>query len=220
MWSIKDTAAIFGTQEDRLRTLAQEMVSGICRGFSIPWARKNIREVHFLPFNPLIKRTAITYVDEDGHWFRASKGAPEQILALCSNQDEIRHRFHSVIQSYADRGFRSLAVAWQEIPEKTLDGDGGAWQLCGILPLFDPPRHDSADTIRRALGLGITVKMLTGDQLAIAKETGRMLGMGMNMYPSSLLTKNNVDGLPLDDLIENADGFAGVFPGCHWDASS
>jgi H+-transporting ATPase len=52
-----------------------------------------------------------------------------------------------------------------------------------------------------------------GDQLAIAKETGRMLGMGSNMYPSSLLNKEHVNGVPLDDLIENADGFAGVFPG-------
>ncbi|KAI5073716.1 hypothetical protein GOP47_0011729 [Adiantum capillus-veneris] len=175
-------------------------------------ARKNITEVHFLPFNPIIKRTAITYIDEDDRWFRASKGAPEQILGLCSDQEEINHHFHSVIQNYAGRGFRSLAVAWQEIPGKTLDGDGGPWQFCGIIPLFDPPRHDSAETIRRALSLGINVKMLTGDQLAIAKETGRMLGMGVNMYPSSLLAKNNVDGIPLDDLIENADGFAGVFP--------
>lgn len=59
--------------------------------------------------------------------------------------------------------------------------------------------------------------MITGDQLAIAKETGRRLGMGTNMYPSSTLLGDNKDGtigvLPIDELIENADGFAGVFPG-------
>ncbi|KAH7443301.1 hypothetical protein KP509_02G029000 [Ceratopteris richardii] len=175
-------------------------------------AREGIHEVHFLPFNPIIKRTAITYVDKDGCWFRVSKGAPEQILNLCEAKDDVVSRFHSVIQSYAERGFRSLAVAWQEIPERSVDGHGGAWQLCGIIPLFDPPRHDSGDTIKRALTLGINVKMLTGDQLAIAKETGRMLGMGINMYPASLLKNSNVDGLALDDLIENADGFAGVLP--------
>lgn len=175
-------------------------------------ARENINEVHFLPFNPMIKRTALTYIGEDDCWYRASKGAPEQILSLCHNKGEMEQHFHSVIQKYADRGFRSLAVAWQEVPEKRLDGKGAPWQLCGILPLFDPPRHDSAETIRRALDLGINVKMLTGDQLAIAKETGRMLGMGTNMYPSSLLNKDPTNGLPLDELIENADGFAGVFP--------
>lgn len=84
------------------------------------------------------------------------------------------------------------------------------------MPLFDPPRHDSAETIRRALNLGVNVKMITGDQLAIAKETGRRLGMGTNMYPSSSLLGQDKDesiaALPVDELIEKADGFAGVFP--------
>ena len=53
-------------------------------------------------------------------------------------------------------------VLIQEVPEKRLDGEGSPWQLSGVLPLFDPPRHDSAETISRALKLGITVKMLTG----------------------------------------------------------
>lgn len=84
------------------------------------------------------------------------------------------------------------------------------------MPLFDPPRHDSAETIRRALHLGVNVKMITGDQLAIGKETGRRLGMGTNMYPSSALLGQDKDAsiaaLPVDELIEKADGFAGVFP--------
>ena len=86
----------------------------------------------------------------------------------------------------------------------------------GLLPLFDPPRHDSAETIRRALELGVNVKMITGDQLAIGKETGRRLGMGTNMYPSSSLlgqNKDDTNGIAVDELIEKADGFAGVFPG-------
>lgn len=105
----------------------------------------------------------------------------------------------------------------QEVPEKNKDSPGAPWQFVGLLPLFDPPRHDSAETIRRALNLGVNVKMITGDQLAIAKETGRRLGMGTNMYPSSALLGNNKDAsiasLPVDELIEKADGFAGVFPG-------
>ena len=88
--------------------------------------------------------------------------------------------------------------------------------MVGLLPLFDPPRHDSAETIREALKLGVNVKMITGDQLAIAKETGRRLGMGTNMYPSSSLLGNHKDpalaGMPIEELIEKADGFAGVFP--------
>jgi len=178
-------------------------------------ARLNVTEIHFLPFNPTDKRTALTYI-ENGKWYRASKGAPEQILDLCPNKAEIADRVHSVIDKFAERGLRSLAVARQDVPEKTKESAGGPWQFCGLLPLFDPPRHDSAETIRRALDLGVNVKMITGDQLAIAKETGRRLGMGTNMYPSSSLLGQHKDdslaGLPIDELIEKADGFAGVFP--------
>ncbi|XP_060675265.1 ATPase 10, plasma membrane-type [Ziziphus jujuba] len=179
-------------------------------------ARANITEVHFLPFNPVDKRTAITYIDSDGNWYRASKGAPEQILSLCKEKQEIGGRVHAIIDKFAERGLRALGVAFQEVPEKTKDSPGGPWTFCGLLPLFDPPRHDSAETIRRALNLGVCVKMITGDQLAIAKETGRRLGMGTNMYPSSSLLgrekEENHEALPVDELIEKADGFAGVFP--------
>uniref|UniRef100_A0A0E0LSS0 Plasma membrane ATPase n=1 Tax=Oryza punctata TaxID=4537 RepID=A0A0E0LSS0_ORYPU len=180
-------------------------------------ARAGIREVHFLPFNPVDKRTALTYVDlADGSWHRVSKGAPEQILELCNCSQDVRNKTHAVIAKYADRGLRSLAVARQEVPEKSKDGTGGPWEFVGLLPLLDPPRHDSAETIRRALHLGVNVKMITGDQLAIAKETGRRLGMGVNMYPSSALLGQSKDesiaSVPVDELIEKADGFAGVFP--------
>ncbi|PIA40832.1 hypothetical protein AQUCO_02400118v1 [Aquilegia coerulea] len=179
-------------------------------------ARAGIREVHFLPFNPVDKRTALTYIDSDGSWHRASKGAPEQIIDLCNCKEDVRNKVHSVIEKFAERGLRSLGVARQEVPEKTKESAGGPWQFVGLLPLFDPPRHDSAETIRRALNLGVNVKMITGDQLAIAKETGRRLGMGTNMYPSSSLLGQDKDAsiaaLPVDELIEKADGFAGVFP--------
>ncbi|GAB2269924.1 Plasma membrane ATPase 3 [Dionaea muscipula] len=179
-------------------------------------ARAGITEIHFLPFNPTDKRTALTYIDGHGKMHRVSKGAPEQILHLAHNKADIERRVHAVIDKFAERGLRSLAVAYQEVPEGTKESPGGPWQFIGLMPLFDPPRHDSAETIRRALNLGVSVKMITGDQLAIGKETGRRLGMGTNMYPSSSLLGQSKDesiaALPVDDLIEQADGFAGVFP--------
>eukprot|EP00252_Welwitschia_mirabilis_P010964 TRINITY_DN24692_c0_g1_i2.p1 TRINITY_DN24692_c0_g1~~TRINITY_DN24692_c0_g1_i2.p1 ORF type:complete len:957 (-),score=216.76 TRINITY_DN24692_c0_g1_i2:796-3666(-) len=179
-------------------------------------ARAGIQEVHFLPFNPTDKRTALTYIDAEGKMYRASKGAPEQILNLAYNKAEIERRVHTVIDKFAERGLRSLAVAYQEVPECRKESPGGPWHFLGLMPLFDPPRHDSAETIRRALNLGVNVKMITGDQLAIAKETGRRLGMGTNMYPASSLLGQDKDesiaALPVDELIEKADGFAGVFP--------
>ncbi|PRQ53684.1 putative proton-exporting ATPase [Rosa chinensis] len=179
-------------------------------------ARANIQEVHFLPFNPTDKRTALTYIDLEGKMHRVSKGAPEQILNLVPNKSELERRVHVMIDKYAERGLRSLAVAYQEVPDGRKESLGGPWQFIALMPLFDPPRHDSAETIKRALNLGVNVKMITGDQLAIAKETGRRLGMGTNMYPSSALLGQKKDeslaGLPVDELIEKADGFAGVFP--------
>jgi H+-transporting ATPase len=179
-------------------------------------ARAGIREVHFLPFNPVDKRTALTYIDGNGNWHRASKGAPEQIMDLCKLREDTKRNIHAIIDKFAERGLRSLAVSRQEVPEKTKESPGAPWQFVGLLSLFDPPRHDSAETIRRALHLGVNVKMITGDQLAIAKETGRRLGMGTNMYPSSTLLGQdkdaNIAAIPVEELIEKADGFAGVFP--------
>ncbi|KAK9195123.1 hypothetical protein WN943_003242 [Citrus x changshan-huyou] len=179
-------------------------------------ARADIQEVHFLPFDPTGKRTALMYIDSEGKMHRVTKGAPEQILNLLHNKSEIGHRVNAVINKFAERGLRSLAVAYQEVPEGSKESSGSPWQFIGLIPLFDPPIHDSAETIRRALSLGLSVKMITGDQLAIAKETGRRLGMGTNMYPSSALLGQDRDesivALPVDELIEKADGFAGVFP--------
>ncbi|KAI6679198.1 hypothetical protein NL676_033079 [Syzygium grande] len=179
-------------------------------------ARAGITEAHFLPFNPVDKRTAITYVDGNGNWHRCSKGAPEQIMDLCKLRGDALKKAHSFIDNFAARGLRSLAVARQTVPEKTKESEGGPWEFVGLLSLFDPPRHDSAETIRRALNLGVNVKMITGDQLAIGKETGRRLGMGTNMYPSSSLLgeckDESIASIPVNELIEKADGFAGVFP--------
>ncbi|KAH6771899.1 H[+]-ATPase 6 [Perilla frutescens var. frutescens] len=179
-------------------------------------ARAGITEVHFLPFNPVEKRTAITYIDSSGNWHRVSKGAPEQIIEICNLKEDVKKKALSIIDKFADRGLRSLAVSEQTVPEKTKEGAGSPWVFVGLLPLFDPPRHDSGETIKRALHLGVNVKMITGDQLAIAKETGRRLGMGTNMYPSSSLLGQHKDesiaNLPIEELIEKADGFAGVFP--------
>nr|XP_027083752.1 plasma membrane ATPase 4-like [Coffea arabica] len=167
------------------------------------------------PRNLVDKRTALTYIDAEGNWHRASKGAPEQILTLCNASEDFKRKVHAIIDKFAERGLRSLAVARQEVPAKSKDSPGGPWQFVGLLSLFDPPRHDSAETIRRALNLGVNVKMITGDQLAIGNETGRRLGMGTNMYPSASLLGQHKDesiaGLPVEELIEKADGFAGVF---------
>lgn len=80
---------------------------------SIEDARKGIKEVHFLPFNPTDKRTAMTYITPDGKMHRATKGAPEQILTLVANRQAIETKVHEIINKYAEHGLRSLGVAYQ-----------------------------------------------------------------------------------------------------------
>jgi H+-transporting ATPase len=109
------------------------------------------------------------------------------------------------VNEFAARGFRSLGVA-------RADGDS-KWQFLGVLPLFDPPRVDAKATIATARQMGVKVKMVTGDALAIAQETAKKLGMGTNILDASGFgdTKHQ-ETAQLADSIENADGFAQVFP--------
>jgi H+-transporting ATPase len=80
-------------------------------------ARAGIQKVHILPFNPTDKRTALTYIESEGKMHRVSKDAPEQILNLAHNKSEIERQVHPIFDKFAERGLRSLAVAYQEVPE-------------------------------------------------------------------------------------------------------
>ncbi|CAF1026525.1 unnamed protein product [Adineta ricciae] len=180
--------------------------------------REGIEELHFKPFNPTDKRTEITYrIINDGTVHRISKGMPRIIAELCTrdNTSELIQQLQLDVDEFAERGLRSLAVAIEDVPSGTVNGKGNGFKLIGLLPIYDPPRSDTKETIARAIELGIKVKMVTGDQLAIAKETGRRLAIGDNMFRSTIFK----DGPPansgyqdIDDLVLHADGFAGVYP--------
>jgi H+-transporting ATPase len=109
------------------------------------------------------------------------------------------------VNDFARRGFRSLGVARTNEKEE--------WQFLGVIPLYDPPREDSKVTIENAKQMGIHVKMLTGDNLAIAKEIAGQLNLGPNILDSSLLAEIEHHQTPqLASQIEKTDGFAQVFP--------
>ena len=160
---------------------------------------------HFQPFDPVHKRTEATVMEKDGHTFKVTKGAPQVILALDPNASKIQAEVDRAVNEFAARGFRSLGVA-------RANGTG-QWQFMGVIPLFDPLREDSKATIDTAREMGLTVKMLTGDQIAIAKEVGRQLDLGTNIMDASSFgeTKQHETGQVID-AIEKADGFAQVFP--------
>jgi len=160
---------------------------------------------HFQPFDPVHKRTEATIKTKDGKTFKTTKGAPQIILQLSSNAALVKTSVDIAVNEFAARGFRSLGVAQDE-------GDG-QWQFLGVLPLFDPPRIDAKETIEQARLIGVKVKMVTGDQLAIAQETAKKLGMGTTIFDAiGLGDSKQIENATMSDSIENADGFAQVFP--------
>ena len=161
--------------------------------------------VHFQPFDPVHKRTEATVKAKDGKTFKVTKGAPQVILALSANAAQVKPAVEKVVNEFAARGFRSLGVARAE-------GDG-PWQFVGVLPLFDPPREDAKATIATALAMGVKVKMVTGDALAIAQETAKKLDLGANILDAGGLGDAKHDETAeVAESVEQADGFAQVFP--------
>lgn len=168
-------------------------------------ALQGYQVTHFQPFDPVHKRTEASVKGPDGEVFRVTKGAPQVILELAANADEVTPAVDKAVNEFATRGFRSLGVA-------RADGEG-SWKFLGVLPLFDPPREQAAETIATAREMGVTVKMVTGDAVAIARETAAKLGLGRNILDAGVFggTRQHETG-QLAESIEKADGFAQVFP--------
>ena len=169
-------------------------------------ARYQVRR--FMPFDPVHKRTQAEVTDPDGRPIRVTKGAPQVILELCHLEPRAAAQVQAKVEELGAQGYRTLGVARAE--------GAGPWQFLGLLPLSDPPRADSAQTIRQAQAHGISVKMVTGDNLAIAKQIAGQLGLGNRLYPAEAFFKGTADAenLPPDlaAKVEAADGFAQVFP--------
>lgn len=164
---------------------------------------KKFTQSKFIPFDPVRKRTEAIIKSENGQSFTVSKGAPQVILELCKPGDKTKISVEAKVDEFAHRGFRTLGVARKE---------GDSWSFLGLLPLFDPPREDSRQTIREASEHGIKVKMITGDNRAIAIETSQQLGLGTHIEVSDQIFDGNQAKKVTDHKVEDADGFAQVFP--------
>ncbi|KAI8373921.1 plasma-membrane proton-efflux P-type ATPase [Choanephora cucurbitarum] len=157
----------------------------------------------FQPFNPNTKMTEATIMDlATNQTFRVAKGAPQVITRLAGGSSDAVN----AVNSLARRGLRALGVA------KTLPGDLSKFELVGMISLLDPPRPDSAATIRDCNLLGVDVKMITGDQLIIAKEVGARLGMGRVILDANHLVDPTKSEEEVTEHCRRADGFAQVIP--------
>jgi H+-transporting ATPase len=210
--------ALFGAKDGQALILAGALASkeedrdaidlAVLNGLKDSAALKAFKQTKFVPFDPVHKRTEAEVTSSDGKSFKVTKGAPQVILDMCKPAEDVAKAVDAKVNEFADKGFRTLGVA-------RLDGTG-AWQFLGLLPLFDPPREDAAQTIREANEHGIHVKMVTGDNTAIAKQIAGQLGLGTNIHTAEEFFKDSAaDGTispKTAEAVEAAEGFAQVFP--------
>jgi H+-transporting ATPase len=178
-----------------------------CKSLKIFESITSYRSSSFKPFDPVAKRAEATALDQKtGDIFKVSKGAPQVILSLSYNKQEIASKVQASVDTRANQGYRSLGVAKTDTT--------GNWEFAGIISLSDPPREDSKETIKTAQSMGVDVKMITGDHIAIAKEICKQVNLRTNILEASSILdrKEESNKIEVERIVENADGFAQVFP--------
>jgi H+-transporting ATPase len=205
--------------------------------------------VKHIPFSPVTKKTESTILNKTTNkYFKVSKGAPHVILDMSEGNNSkpvppggpfncaevfdgmnICPTLHDaatlVVDSYADKGTRCLAVCVTEemdlekLPPSEPDK---RWSYLGVITFIDPPREDTADTIAKAIELSVKVKMITGDQIKIGKNMATTIGLGDDIQlwnGPDLLTDDKGNpiipknlGSQMGPSIEACDGFAQVYP--------
>ncbi|TPX33115.1 H+-exporting ATPase [Synchytrium microbalum] len=188
--------AVRSAAEDRVPAIKSrpDQKSHVVPGYSIKG---------FIPFNPHSKYTEATVFEENTkQTYRVIKGAPQVIVSKCGGHTQAE----AAVLSFAKRGLRALGVA------RTIDAEMQVFEMVGMISLLDPPRPDSGTTIRECNELGIGVKMITGDQLIIAKEVAQRLGMNQTILDAHKLIDSTIDEEAMIDRVEKADGFAQVIP--------
>lgn len=181
---------------------------------SYPWAKSQIptyMTLGFFPFDPVSKKVTAFVKALDGERIICVKGAPMVVLKTVQKETTLCEHFISdyeaKVNEFAHRGFRALGVARKR--------EGRPWEILGIMPCSDPPRIDTAKTVTEAQELGLSIKMLTGDSVAIARETASNLRLGTNIYNAERLGVTGAGSMPgseINDFVEAADGFAEVYP--------
>ena len=161
---------------------------------------KKYKTLKFNPFDPVCKSTEATVEYENKYSFKASKGAPQVILSLIKENKDLKEKVNKDV--FAEKGYRALGVA--------ITNKEGEWEFTGLITLYDAPRKTSKKTIATAKSMGIDFKMVTGDHIAIARQTAKDIGLGTNiMLPSSILNQSDIRA---EKLVEEANGFAEVLP--------
>jgi H+-transporting ATPase len=174
----------------------------IMQGLKNSAALQDYEVTGFTPFDPVRKRAEAEITDNKGR-FRVAKGAPQAIQELVGAESDIENQINEHTDELAAKGYRTLGVARKD--------NDGRWRYLGLLPLFDPPRDDSLETIKRAKSMGLDIRMVTGDHVAIAREIAGKLELGKNIVAATNAF-NEQDNRYHGPDIDTVNGFAQVFP--------
>jgi len=158
----------------------------------------------FTPFDPKTRRTEAE-IKKGDEQFQVIKGSFVVLAELCGLQDRDKSDLEAKINEFAQNGYRALAVAKEKIKNKP--------ELVGLVALHDPPRSDSKKLITELKELGVSVKMLTGDALSIAREVAKAVGIGDRIIKiSELKEADEPNQIKAAEIAEKTDGFAEVYP--------
>jgi len=124
----------------------------------------------FVPFDPVSKKTEGIFDDDMIY----TKGAPQVIVELCDEKEFDKKEAYKKVDAFAQKGFRTLGVGYKKEGEDK-------FHFVGLIPLFDPPREDSKEAIAEANAKGVAVKMVTGDNISVAKYISGILGIGKDI---------------------------------------
>src|SRR5579864_8026712 len=162
-----------------------------------------VTPVSFKPFDAQNRRTEAV-VEQSGGRFRVMKGAVRTIAQTCGLKPPEIEALEARVSESAGKGYRTLAVA--RGPEAGTPG------LVGLVTLYDPLRPDAKQLIGELRDLGVAVKMLTGDALAVAREIAQGVGLPNIRRVADLKATSAQAGNEAVDLLASADGFAEVYP--------
>jgi len=193
-------AALAGKEEDK-DPIDDAIINKLLEDENLKDEFYNSKQLKFIPFNPVSKKTEAE-IDQGGERFRVSKGAPQIILEQCHDKKDVSEKVEAIIQEEGSHGFRTIGVA------KT-NGDD-KWHFAGLISLSDPPREDSAQTIKEAQEMGVSVKMITGDHQVIACEIAKQVHIKENILPAREFV--NLPDRSAKRLVEEADGISEVYP--------
>jgi len=163
----------------------------------------SVTALSFKPFDPKSRRTEAV-IEQGGQHFQVVKGAVRPVAGACGLSPEAIEALETRTSVSASKGYRTLAVA--RGPE------GGALALLGLVTLYDPPRPEARSLVEALHALGVSIKMLTGDALPVAREIALGVGLPNIRRVADLKAASALPANQAVDFLSGADGFAEVYP--------